>query len=288
MSTSSGYGKFWVLLWLLSFLQVFGCSKGTEISVGAARSHVSYLVGEVDKDIAELRKGLPEGANHLASLYRSKSPPKDDLPNVRTALDRARNQVIDLRVAKSTFFALVEPDGTVLRTDRVPDLMATKNFFTAFPATREALSGKAVETHGAMEEASAVRGRQDGQFAVAVPVTLDGQAVAVYASGWSWSAYAYRLENALRSEVRSHLKSEKDKVPLVYVYLVVESGVFGAPVSPAVSAEAIRKLEPLQKTNGSTPFSTQLEITGRDFGLAVLRAPSLGKDVAVAVLRSET
>jgi hypothetical protein len=120
-----------------------------------------------------------------------------------------------------------------------------------------------------------------------VPVTVNGQVVGVYASGWSWSAYAYRLENALRSEVRSQLKSERDKLPLVYVYLVVDDAVYGAQVSPMVNAEAIRKLSPLAKTTELNVFTAALEIEGRDFGLAVRRVPSLGPNVAIAVLRSE-
>ena len=267
---------------------LIACSRGVETSVGATRQHAPYLVGIAATDTEELRRGLPEGAALLAGFYRAKTAPRDDLSGVRTELDRARNKVIDLRVAKSTFFALVELDGTVLRTDREPDVMSGKNLFAAFPALRSAMDGKLSVCHGNMTEASGVRGRTDGQLAMAVPVQLDGRIVGVYASGWSWSAYAYRLENALRSDIRSKLKNDNEKVPLVYVYIVVGKSVFGAPVSPEINAEAIRKQSTLEKTSGESVFSTAVEITGRDFGLSVQRAPTLGDDVAIAVLRSET
>jgi hypothetical protein len=276
-----------VLLLVLG-AHLFGCSKDIETSVGAARQHAPLLVETAAKDVDELRKGMPEGATHLSELFRAKVAPKDDLSEVRTELDRARNKVIDLRVAKSTFFALADLDGTILRTDREPDIMSGKNLFAAYPTLKPVLDGKTVESMGSMVEAAAVKGRTDGQFVRAVPISAGGAVVGVYASGWSWTAYAYRLENALRSEVRSKLKTERDKEPLVYVYVVVDAAVYGAPVSPQVNADAIRKLAPLTKATGENVFSTSVEITGRDFGLAVKRAPSLGPNVAIAVIRSET
>jgi hypothetical protein len=265
-----------------------GCSKDIERSVGAASQHAPMLAETATKDVTELRSGMPEGARFLSVLFRSKTAPKDDLSEVRAELDRTRNKVIDLRVAKSTFFALVDRDGTILRTDREPDLMSGKNLFVAYPVLKPVLDGTTVEGVGSMPEAAAAKGRKDGQYVRAVPISEGGAVVGVYASGWSWTAYAYRLENALRSEIRSKLKNERDKEPLIYVYLIVENEVFGAPVSPQVNADAIRKLNPLTKVSGEAVFSTPLEITGRDFGLAVKRATSLGQNVAIAVLRSET
>ena len=106
-------------------------------------------------------------------------------------------------------------------------------------------------------------------------------------TGWSWAAYAYRLERALSSNLRGEL-TEGQKLPLAYVYLVVGNDVYGTPISPEVNAEAIAKLSPLSNASATAPTSFELEIAGREFGLAVELAPDLGKDVAVAVLRSET
>jgi hypothetical protein len=203
---------------------------------------------------------------------------------VRDGLERAREKVQDLRVAKSTFFALVDPDGTVLRNDREQDLMAGKSMFAAFPELKKAAAGSYVETRGSMPEASEVKGRPDAQWIAAQPIAVDGSVKGLYVTGWSWSAYAYRLENSVRGAARD----EGAKEPLLYVYVVVENDVYGAPISPEINAQKIAEQKPLDKIQGDAPFTAELEITGRDFGLVVRAAPALGPKVGVAVLRSET
>jgi hypothetical protein len=109
----------------------------------------------------------------------------------------------------------------------------------------------------------------------------------LYVTGWSWSAYAYRLENQLRSSVRSEL-DRQGKEPLVYVYVVVGGDVFGAPISPDVNAKAVADQRFLEGAKDAPVAGVELEITGRAFGMAFQRTPPLGADVGVAVLRSET
>ena len=79
-----------------------------------------------------------------------------------------------------------------------------------------------------------------------------------------------------------------DLAPRAIARAGAEVDVFGAPVSPDVNARVIKETSPLAKIPATSAVSFELEITGRDFGLAVQRAPALGKDVAIAVLRSET
>jgi hypothetical protein len=278
----------WLLFCGACLACLVACTRSVEKSVDQAKQHVASLVGVAAGDVEELQKGMPEGAIQLRALLQAKLAPKDDLASVRQQLERARNHVQDLRVAKSTFFVVAERDGTILRGDREPDQLSGKNLFVAFPETRQSLDGKAVATRGEMAEAAGVKGRRDGQFVVSVPITLEGAVGAVYASGWSWAAYAYRLQNALMSEVRTRKKNEQEKEPLLYVYLVVDDAVHGAPTAPEVNAQAIGQLSPLSKVNGDEVYSSPLEVTGREFGLAIKRAPSLGQNVAIAVLRSET
>ncbi len=64
--------------------------------------------------------------------------------------------------------------------------------------------------------------------------------------------------------------------------------MYSAPVSPDVNLKTIADLKLLGQLKGEEPLGIELEITGREFGLAAKRIPSLGDDVAVAVLRSET
>jgi len=267
-------------------LSLPACDGDKKLSQSKAAEHVVSLVETATGDVQEIKNGLPEGAKHLAKLFEGGAAPKDDLPAVREALDKARNKVQDLRVAKSTFFALVDDQGTVLRNDQDQDLMAGKNAFQSFPGLKAALDGKYVETRGSMPEAAKVKGT-DGQWVAAAPIRVGDKTRALYATGFSWSAYAYRLENSLRSSVRSSMPANK-KEPLIYVYVVVDKQVFGAPVSPEVNAQAIATGDPLAKAQGDAVFSSVIEITGRDFGLGIKRAPALGAEVAVAVLRSET
>jgi len=267
-------------------LSLPACDGDKKLSQSKAAEHVASLVETATGDVQEIKNGLPEGAKHLAKLFEGGAAPKDDLPAVREALDKARNKVQDLRVAKSTFFALVDDQGTVLRNDQDQDLMAGKNAFQSFPGLKAALDGKYVETRGSMPEAAKVKGT-DGQWVAAAPIRVGDKTRALYATGFSWSAYAYRLENSLRSSVRSSMPANK-KEPLIYVYVVVDKQVFGAPVSPEVNAQAIATGDPLAKAQGDAVFSSVIEITGRDFGLGIKRAPALGAEVAVAVLRSET
>ena len=243
------------------------------------------MLGAVTKqDLAEVRKGLPLGAKFLEEFAAQSK--FEDASASREALERARNKVQDLRVAKATFFALVDTQGVVIRSDNSPDFLAGKNLFEAFPALRQSAADKYVETRGSIEAASKIKGGPDAQWIAATPIRAGGAVKAVYAAGWSWSAYAYRLQNHLQGKIRSALP-ERGKEPLTYVYMVVGDSVFGAPISPVVNARAIAE-QHFSNGAGAEPVVRELEITEREFGLGFLRLPEFGNDVGVAVLRSET
>lgn len=268
---------------------MLACEDKAETSRTFALQHAEHLVTTAAADVAEVRQGLPEGAKRLERIWAEHDGRIEDDPNaLRDALERARNAVQDLRVAKSTFFALATPSGVVLRNDQEQDAMAGKLLFEPFPELARAARGEYVETRGVMPEAFGVRGKPDAQWVAAQNLTVDGQVRALYVTGWAWSSYAYRLEFALRGQVRSELEDARDKLPLLYVFVVVDRAVYSAPVSPEVNAQAIAELEPLNKLRASDGFSTVLEITGRRFGLGAKLAPALGENVAIAVLRSET
>jgi hypothetical protein len=268
---------------------VAACKDTGKLSAARASEHVSFLVETAAKDVEEVRNGLPEGAKVLATRLKNDPALPKDLNAVRDSLELARRKVQDLRMAKSTFFALADPSGTALRNDQEQDRMAGRPFFASFPALSGAKE-KYVETTGAMPEAAGVRApRPDGQWVAGAPVVVDGTTQAIYVTGWSWASYAYRLEFALRGKVRSELQETKtEKEPLVYVFVVAGKSVFGAPVTPEVDATAIAGLDPLSKAKDAETFSGPLEVTGRTYGIAVRRAPALGTEIGIAVLRSET
>jgi hypothetical protein len=268
---------------------VAACKDEGKISATYATAHVEFLAQAAKTDVEEVRRGLPQGSDVLARKLKAQPALTGDLSAVRDALESARNKVQDLRMAKSTFFALADTAGVILRNDQEQDRMAGRPLFASFPALSGALSGY-VETRGSMPEAAGVRApRADGQWIAGSPVRVDDQTRALYVTGWSWASYAYRLEFALRSKLRSELVGKREaNEPLVYVFVVVGKSAFGAPVTPEVSASAVVAQDPVAKTSAGAVFSTPLELTGRAYGLAARRVPELGPDVAVAVLRSET
>jgi hypothetical protein len=263
---------------------VFGCTSATKKSATLAKDSVQSLVGITHEDVREVRTGLPLGADEIAKNL----PPDGEIEPqaAREALERARNKVQDLRIAKSTFFAIVAMNGVVIRDDQQQDRLAGKNIFPAFPGLGIAAMGY-LETAGSLPEAAEVRGRPDAQWVAAVGIGPKGAPRALYVTGWSWSAYAYRLENAVRSAARS-AATNPGKEPLLYAFVLAGDEVYGAPVSPNVNLKAVHEHVQLSQLHAGTPFTTELEITGRGFGLAAALTPDLGDKVAVAVLRSET
>jgi hypothetical protein len=270
---------------ILSVLSL-SCTKTGEVSRKKAREHVELLAKAAQADVEEVRRGLPLGAKQLESFF-AQAKAGEDAAVAKEALELTRSRIQDLRTAKSTFFLLATTQGSILRSDLEHDALAGKNLFEAFPGLKGAV-GKYTETRGSMAEAAGVRGRSDGQWAVAIPVMKGGEVAGVYATGWSWSAYAYRLENQLRSTIKSEAAANESKEPLVYVYVVVEKEVYGAPISPDVNAKAIKDSGLMGRASGEAPVDAVQEIEGREFGMALGRVPALGADVAIAVVRSET
>jgi hypothetical protein len=265
-------------------LLVFGCGDDRKKSAELAKAHVNELAKTAREDVRQVRSGLPLGAAELPKLLPAEG--EIDGSTAREALERARSKVADLRVAKSTFFALLAPSGLVLRNDREQDRMVGKNLFDAYPGIRAALTTAYVETRGSLPEAAEVRGRPDAQWVAAAPVGAPGAARALYVTGWSWSSYAYRLQNSLLSTLRGALK-EHQKLPLVYVFVVVDREVYTLAEAPDVNVRAVREQNVMERLRGSQAISVPLELTGRGFGLAAELVPELGDKVAIVVLRSE-
>jgi hypothetical protein len=272
-----------------SFALLLGCTKTSEVSKQKARAEVEVLSKAATVDVEEVRKGLPLGAKQLEAFFGlADDKAQADAAAAKEALNTARGRVQDLRTAKSTFFLIADKMGVIIRSDLEHDALATKNLFNAFGALTGAAAGKYVEARGSMAEAAGVRGRSDGQWAAATPVMKGTEVAGVYATGWSWSAYAYRLENQLRSIVKSEAAETSTREPLVYVYVVVDKEAYGAPISPDVNAKAVRDSGLLGRAKGEGVVDATQEIEGRDFGIALRRVPALGSDVAIAVVRSET
>lgn len=297
--------------WLcVVLLGLVGCDNTAKKSVERATPHVARLAQTMASDVQELERGMPRAAAPLgAELFpREKNDgdagadagakartPMSDLQELKRVMERVRSKDEDLRLAKSTFFAVAKPDGTVLRNDQQQDLMAGRPLFGAYPALKQALTSKSlVRTRGSLPEAAGVRGRPDAQWVVASALRAggepNGEVKGLYVSGWSWSSYAYRLENALKSwiddERGSRDRSEKE--PVVYAFVLVDGAVYGAPIAPQVNIDTVAGLKLLDGLAPGATATRELEITGRAFGVVAQAVPELGEGVGVAILRSET
>lgn len=275
-----------VALVALAGLFSSACENGGKKSAEAARENLKYVTQAAVKDVGEVRRGLPAGAKMLSSLFEEAAPEQPAAVDAREELLRVRSRQNDLDSAKSTFFLIAGEDGRIIRNNLDEDDMAGQELFKVYPNSREALKKDYLEFTGSWDVARGVNGRPDAQWVASARIaTKDNPAAGLLVAGWSWSSYAYRLELGLRSQVLGDTK-EGDKVPVLYVYVIVGDHAYGAPVSPEVNGEAIVKLNPLEKAKDGV-WVSPLEVTNHHFGLAVAKVPELGSNVGVAVLRSD-
>jgi hypothetical protein len=267
------------------------CSEPSKLSERKALEHVERLAKLADDDVEEMRRGMPRGAKALGQIWDAKADPHADLGSVRRAIERVRNDDRDLSVAKGTFFAVADDKGVVLCSDQQPDHLAGKSLTAAYPALAKVLAGEVVELRGAMAETAGARTGSDEQWVIAAPVR-DAQGVVrgLFASGWSLRRFAYHLEETLKHDLLTEALragESRTKQPLLYVFVIAGSKAYGAPVTPAVNSEALEQLGLGAKTESGISFHQRVNITDRGYGLAARRAPKMGADIGVAVLRSE-
>jgi hypothetical protein len=226
----------------------------------------------------------------LGALWDKKAPTIADHDVVYRKMEQVRGDDRDLRVAKSTFFAVTDDKGTVLSSDQDPDVLKGKNLVLAYPALSKAANGDVVETRGSMPETSYKPNAPDLQWLVAAPLRDGAGAVqGLYASGWSMKRLVYHLEETLKHDLLTEAiqtKKAQFKLPLVYVFVFEQNAVFGAPVTPQVNLQMLEGLDLAAKTAAGA-YHQVIDITGRTYGLAAARSPKMGPAAGVAVLRSE-
>lgn len=269
-------------------LAAAGCKDKAEKSAEEARGNVALLVPLVDKDVAEIERGLPEGAKKIAITIGKEQDVKANPAVVRSALLKIRQQVSDLGVAKSTFFALTDDKGVAIRNDLEQDTMAGKSVVERYPDLKKALEGQAfVTTVG--EFGTPNPAGPDREWVAATPVKREDQSlVGLLVTGWTYRRFAYHLQESLKRDLQDQLQKSGDtgKLPVVYVFLFDDKAVYGARGTPPVDETALKDAGVFAKTaNG--PADGTLTITDRSFGWAAVRTPRLGKDLGVVVLRSE-
>ncbi len=276
-----------------------GCKDRGQKSAEEARSDVQKLVDLSAKDVAEVERGLPEGAKKLTDLLAKEvgkdGDPKRNVPGVRSALLRMRQQVPDLGIAKSTFFAFTDDKGIAIRNDFEHDTMAGKDLLKAWPGLEPVLHGSPfVSTTGQFPGTPNPAG-PDKEWVAAAPVNkADGSLQGMVVTGWTYRRFAYHLQVTLQRELQDQLMrgNDKGKMPILYVCLFDKENVYGAgapgaPPVPEVNEKVLAGLGLHAKTDAG-PAAAPIRITDRDFGWAAARLPKLGPDVGVVVLRSET
>jgi hypothetical protein len=274
-------------LFLATIAFLDACKDPGEGSRTAAQGNVSYLVSLADKDVAELERGLPQGAKRLAELLLADGALQREPLTVRRALQKVQREVGDLLVAKSTFFAVADERGLALRNNLEPDVMAGKDLTGVFPVLRETADRAFFSTTGQFVEAAAGP-RPDWTWMAASPIKVGEKRIGFYLSGWSYRAFAHHLQTALTSELKAKLLAAGDtgKLPILYVAVFDSHGVFTERLAPEFNEQALTDLKLLEQTSAA-PASGVVKLTGRSFGWAAARTPSLGKDAGVALLRSE-
>ncbi|MGC4088894.1 MAG: hypothetical protein QM756_13535 [Polyangiaceae bacterium] len=261
-----------------------GCKKSSAVSAAKCTQHLLDLGKATQQDLEELRKGLPAGAKWLEDYVAAGK--FDDATASKEALDCARGKVQDLRVAKATFFALVDLQGLVMRSDQAPDLLAGKNLFDAFAELRPAAAGKYVEARGAIEAASKIRGGPDAQWVAAAPVSPGARR----RRSTPRAGLGPRMRTACRTTCKGASRAacrrtRRSRSPTCTWWSAAASTArrFLRKSTRAPSPTSISSREVAAKRS-----QRELVITEREFGLGFLRLPELGPDVGVAVLRSET
>jgi len=276
------------LLSLLSGLALLpGCKDQAKESAAHAAQNATDMAALVDKDVGEIERGMPEGAKRLAPLVAGAADPRQDVAGVRKALQRVRRDVMDLSIAKSTFFALADASGVAIRNDLEEDVMAGQNLFTVFPALSKARDGY-VTTTGVFPNASTKNG-PDEDWIAGVPVKQDSGATgAVFVTGWTYRFFARHLQESLKDRLTDEAKKTgtEGKIPVFYVAIFDKTGVYSAPLTPVVDEKALTEQDLVGKTADGAAQGT-LALTDRAFGWAAVRTPKLAPDTGVVVLRSE-
>lgn len=275
---------------LLGFAAVssgaLGCDDSAKKSEAAATESLDVVFPLVERDVGQVRKGLPEGVRAIEK--KLPSDPAGSRLELQKAIKDTRGAIDDLSFAKVTFFAFATPDGVVLRNETDPDRLVEQNVFKAFPALEKAKDPAAgpVEAYGKMEAIRGVKKGEDIAWVVAQGIPGDGGPKGVLVTGWSMRLYVRVLEQQLVAKLTEKAKEGKQtNVPVAYVFIVKGSEAFGDPDRADELTATIAKLDLAAKTAGGD-FKVAQEIEKRQFGIAARRAPALGEDAAIVVAAS--
>ena len=275
-----------------------GCKDRGQKSAEDARTDVQKLVELTARDVSEVERGLPEGAKKLSELLTKEvgkdGDPKQNVPAVRGALLKMRQQVPDLGIAKSTFFAFADDKGIAIRNDFEHDTMAGKDLVAGWPGIKPVVTGTPFAATTGQFPGTPNPAGPDKEWVAAVPVKrADGSPLGILVTGWTYRRFAYHLQVTLQRDLQDQLMRANDrgKMPILYVCLFDKDNVYGAGAPGAIPVPEVNEKtlaqEGLHAKTATGMASSPIKITDREFGWAAARLPTLGPDVGVVVLRSE-
>lgn len=263
-----------------------GCDDSAKKSEAAAVESLDLVLPLVARDVAQVRKGLPEGVKAIEK--KLPADPSGSRQELQKAIKDTRNAVDDLAFAKVTFFAFATPEGVVLRNETDPDRLVEQNVFKALPGLEKAKDPAAglVEAFGKMDAIRGVKKGEDIAWVAAQGIPGEGGAKGVLVTGWSIRLYVRVLEQQLVAKLTEKAKEKgQTNVPVAYVFIVKGAEAFGDPDRADSLTETIGKLDLVAKTAGGD-FKVAQEIEKRQFGIAARRVPALGEDAAIVVAAS--
>lgn len=260
-----------------------GCSDPAALAQQHSASACDMALEIFERDVAQLRKGMPEGAQILAG--RMPADPVGGRAELQTAIKAARENVKDLSYAKSTFFSFAQPDGLVLRSEIDPDRLVDQNVLKVFPSLAKALEPKAglVEAYGEMDALRGVKRGNDIAWIVAHAVVgKDDKPQGLFLSGWSMRLYVGFVQDAVRAKLDEKTKESSDKVE-AYLFVVKGKVAVGHPDAPDVHAEELVKQDLVTKAAGGEARA-KVELEGKTWGIVAKKSPMFGDDAVVAVI----
>ncbi len=273
---------------VLSFALVVGllpaCDDPGKRSQEVASEGLGIVMPLIERDVAQVRSGVPEGVKVLAQ--KAPADPAGSRLELQAAIKAARGSTQDLVVAKVTFFAFANVDGVVLRNETDPDRLVDQNVLQALPGLAKAKDPKAglAEAFGEMEAIRGVKRGSDLAWVVAhgVPGEGDG-ARGILVTGWSMRLYVRTLEQQLVAKLTEQVKAKgSGAVPVAYVFLVKGGVAYSDPDRADTISDEIAKLDLVAKSAGGET-RLQLDIEKRVFGVAAKRVPAFGDDAALVI-----
>ncbi len=245
------------------------------------------LAGVVRDDVRELVDGMPKGAERsYKAFYVDIASPLQDPFTTQRALETVHMRTSELRNSKASFYALLDKDGTAIRSSRKVDLMAGKKLFALFPGLA-AGDPKLRAAFGSFDTEERTDGKTRTYVTSSAIVAPNGELKGYLAAGWSYASFARHLGETLRSRIReSAVRGElKEKEPVLYVACFDETGLYAESDMPKITAEELAKQ--VSSVGARDKASGRMTVEGHEFGWAMDHVREWSSTAGVAVTRSE-